>query len=252
MDTVNSYFESLDWDKRIIEILPRFRSFVNHSGMFLEKTLETAIQRIIRVPDTALPKELGQHPDVQTVLDRDLKANLYLLKNFAADQASCQGVLNSRSLAVLRKSIDYLLKDIIRQQGRAVRRADSTEPFQFFSFALPLAEDRQPAKLKVYFPKKENGRPEQGFRISLLLSLDRLEELRTDLHLLNQDLKVTFFTKSQQACAKIQKYQMDLQRLLTPLFRQTVLRVVVSEKKIADFIQEDVQSVGDRRVDLRI
>ena len=93
---------------------------------------------------------------------------------------------------------------------------------------------------------------QQGFQISLLLAMDRLGDIRTDLYLLERDLSVTFFVKDQTARSRILKYQTDLQHLLNPFFNQTLLRVVISEKKIDDFEQEDAQIANDRRVDLRI
>jgi hypothetical protein len=165
---------------------------------------------------------------------------------------SDQRALDSGSSGILRKSIEFLLGDINRQQGRAVRLSDSTDPFQMFSFCLPLSQDRQPAQLKLYYPRKQKTGSKQGFQISLLLSMAHLGDLRTDLYLLDRDLSVTFFVKTQTACSKIQHYQTDLQHLLSPFFDQTVLRVVVSEKKIDDFEREDIRIENDRRVDLRI
>lgn len=163
-----------------------------------------------------------------------------------------QKEINAKSLVSLRKRIDFLLSDIIQQQGRVIRPNDSAEPFQLFSFTFPLTEDRPPAQLKMYYPKKQQDGSNPGFRVSLLLALDRLGELRTDFFLLDRDLSVTFFVKSQLAYRKIMQYQMDIQQLLNPLFNQTVLRVVVSERKIDDFEREDVQIAGEQRVDLRV
>ena len=69
---------------------------------------------------------------------------------------------------------------------------------------------------------------------------------------LDRDLTVTFFVKNQTARSKIEQYQTDLKHLLNPFFNQTLLRVVISEKKIDDFEYEDVQIADERRVDLRI
>lgn len=251
-DMLNRYFESFDLEKRLPEILPRLKSYVNHSGFFFEKQLETAISKHIDASDAAPSKHLGQHADIQALLRRDLKANLYGLKNFAEDDTAVRKALDAGSLVTLRKSIDFLMNDITGQQSRAVRQSDSAEPFQLFSFSLPLAGDNQSARLKIYYPKKQNDGSRPGFQISLLLCMDLLGEFRTDFYLLDQDLSVTFFVKNQSTRARIQQYQMDLQQLLSPLFNQTILRVVVSEKKVNDFEQEDVQISGDRRVDLRI
>ncbi len=252
MELLSAYFESIDPEKPTTEIPSRLRAYAKNSGVFFEKMLETAIQHIRHVPDSSVPGQLGRHPEVRTILNRDLKAILNMLKNGVNDDPSFQRALDSGSAGILRNSIEFLLGDIARQQGRAVRLADSTEPFQMFSFCLPLSQDRQPAKLKLYYPRKQKAGATQGFQISLLLSMDHLGDIRTDLYLLDRDLSVTFFVKTETAHSKIQQYQTDLQHLLSPFFDQTILRMVISEKKIDDFEREDIWIANDRRVDLRI
>ncbi len=252
LNALNAHFESFDLEKIITEMMPRLKSYIDNSGIFFEKMLENAILKLIDQIDTGLPKQLANHPDVQTILGRDLKANLLTLKNIAEDEASLQKAFDVRSLATLRKAVDFLLADITGQQGRAAKQLDSAEPFQVFTYALPLAEEKQAAKLKIYYQKKRNAGSKKGFQISLLLSMDRLGDLRTDFYLLEKDLTVTFFVKDQSTKTKIQENYLELPELLNPLFNQILLRVIVSEKKIKDFDREDVQISSDRRVDLRI
>jgi len=116
---------------------------------------------------------------------------------------------------------------------------------------LPLKEDAQTARLKVYYQKKKSG-PDQGFRISLLLSLDRLGDLRTDFFLLDKDLTITFFVQREAIQDRIQQNLPELQKFLDGFFNQILMKVVVSEKKISDFDYEDIPDTGDRQVDLRV
>jgi hypothetical protein len=51
---------------------------------------------------------------------------------------------------------------------------------------------------------------------------------------------------------KIQENFLELQEILHGFFNQILLKVIVSEKKVADFDREDFQVAGDRQVDLRI
>ena len=189
---------------------------------------------------------------MQSVVERDLKANLLVLKNFVEDEASLQKAFDARTTTTLRRAVDALLADITAQQGRAVKQLDSAEPFQVFTYALPLDEEKQAAKLKIYYQKKQRAESKKGFQISLLLSMDRLGAVRTDFYLLEKDLTVTFFVKNSSTKIKIQENIPDLQEFLNPFFDQTLLRVIVSEKKIKDFDHEDLQTTSDRRVDLRI
>ena len=43
-----------------------------------------------------------------------------------------------------------------------------------------------------------------------------------------------------------------MQEFLNPFFNQTLVRVIVSEKKIKDFDHEDVQTTSDRKVDVLV
>jgi hypothetical protein len=238
--------------KVMSEAVPRLKSYVDNSGIFLEKMLESVITKLIHESEAASSGQLAGHPDVQTIVERDLKANLLLLKNFADNEAALQKAFDGASLATLRKAVDFLLADISGQQDRAVRQQDSTEPFQVFTYVLPLEDEKQAAKLRIYYQKKQKTGSKKGFQISLLLSMNPLGELRTDFYLLEKDLTVTLFVKDRSTKTKIQENYLDLLKLLNPFFNQALVRVVVSEKKIKAFGQEDLQTTSDRRVDLRI
>jgi len=252
LESLNSHFESFDLMKVMSEAVPRLKSYVDNSGIFLEKMLESVITKLIHESEAASSGQLAGHPDVQTVVERDLKANLLLLKNFADNEAALQKAFDGASLATLRKAVDFLLADISGQQDRAVRQQDSTEPFQVFTYVLPLEDEKQAAKLRIYYQKKQKTGSKKGFQISLLLSMNPLGELRTDFYLLEKDLTVTLFVKDRSTKTKIRENYQDLMKLLNPFFNQALVRVVVSEKKIKAFGQEDVQTTSDRRVDLRI
>jgi len=174
------------------------------------------------------------------------------LKSLMDNKEALQKFFTPRALANLNNSINSLLSDITHQQGRAVAQLDSAEPFQVFSFALPLKEGAQTTRLKVYFQKKQKSGANKGFRISLLLSLDRLGDLRTDFFLVDKDLTINFFVKEDSSKVKIQENFLELQELLHVFFNQIVLKVSVSEKKVIDFDHEDFQVNGDRQVDLRV
>jgi len=252
LESLNSHFESFDLMKVMSEAVPRLKSYVDNSGIFLEKMLESVITKLIHESEAASSGQLAGHPDVQTVVERDLKANLLLLKNFADNEAALQKAFDGASLATLRKAVDFLLADISGQQDRAVRQQDSTEPFQVFTYVLPLEDEKQAAKLRIYYQKKQKTGTKKGFQISLLLSMIPLGELRTDFYLLEKDLTVTLFVKDRSTKTKIRENYQDLLKLLNPFFNQALVRVVVSEKKIKAFGQEDLQTTSDRRVDLRI
>jgi hypothetical protein len=252
LEGLSSHFETFDLKKVIAEVMPRLKFQVDNSGIFFEKMLGSVIAKLMHESETTSARQLANHPDVQTIVKRDLKANLLILKNFVENEASPQKAFDSRTMTDIRKAVDVLLTDITNQQGRAVKHLDSPEPFQVFTYALPLEEEKQAAKLKIYYQKKQNSGSKKGFQISLLLSMDRLGAVRTDFYLLEKDLTVTFFVKDPSTKTKIQENCSELQEFLNPFFNQALVRTIVSEKKINDFDHEDEHTTSDRRVDLRI
>ena len=249
---LSAHYEPIDLTEVITKLMPRLKAYLENAGIFFEKSLENSILKSLESSESVTPKQLADLPDVKQILDRDLKANLMALKSLMEDKEALQKFFAPRILATLNNSINSLLSDITHQQGRAVAQVDSAEPFQVFSFALPLKEGAQTARLKVYFQKKQKSSANKGFRISLLLSLDRLGDLRTDFFLLDKDLTIIFFVKEDSVKVKIQENLLELQELLHVFFNQILLKVSVSEKKVIDFDREDFQDTGDRQVDLRI
>jgi len=69
---------------------------------------------------------------------------------------------------------------------------------------------------------------------------------------LEKELKVTFFVRDRHTKTQLRQHCAELEELLRPFFDQLSLQFVVSEKKIKCFEHEDIHSVGDRKVDLRI
>jgi hypothetical protein len=251
LNWLNYHYETFDLGKNVTKLIPQLKAYLENSGVFLEKYLEDSILKSLGSSESVTPKQLDDLPDAKKILDHDLKANLMAMKFFMDDREALQKFFSPRALATLNNSINSLLSDIIHQQGRAAGHLDSVEPFQIFSYVLPLKEDEQTARLKVYYQKKKSG-TDKGFRISLLLSLDRLGDLRTDFFLFDKDLAITFFVKEDSVKAKIQENFLELQKLLHGFFDQILLKVIVSKKKVADFDHEDRQVSGDSRVDLRI
>jgi hypothetical protein len=252
LNRLNTYYEPIELKEGIAKLIPRLKSYLENSGVFFEKNLENSILKDLVSPVDTPQKSIADRPDLKHILNHDLKANLLALKFLMEDGQALQKLFNDRSLATLNKSIYSLLDQIIQQQGRAVSQLDAAEPFQVFTYLLPLKEEEQSARLKVYFQKRRNAGSKEGFRISLLLTLDRLGDLRTDFYLLDEELSITFFVKDDSNRADIQNNLPELHELLHGFFDQIRLNVIVSEKKVMDFDREDLQIAGQRRVDLRV
>jgi hypothetical protein len=249
---LNDHFEPVDLKEVVAKLIPLLKSYLKNSGVFFEKFLENVILKSLGNLESEPQKSWADRPEVKHIVARDLKANLLTLQRLSEEKGALQKLFNPKALAILNSSVNRLLADITHQQGRAVGQADSAEPFQVFTYVLPLKEREQAVSLKVYYQKKRKSGSQKGFRISVLLSLDRLGDLRTDFFLLEKDLTITFFVKEDPAKIKLQENFPVLQGLLHDFFNQILLEVIVSEKKVTDFDCEDLQFASDRRVDLRI
>ena len=250
--SLTTYYEPIDLTKEITSIVSRLKSYLENSGTFFEKSLEHLLLNSIGSTDPLPSKHLANLPAIKHLFGRDLKANLLALNVLIEGREELQKLFPLRVLASLKNSIRILLKDIIQQQGRAIARMDTLDPSPVFEYLLPLESEGQTAKLKVYYQEKRDSASKKGFRISLLLSMDRLGDLRTDFLLLDDDLTVTFFVQKNSIKDTIQQNIPELQKLLEGSFDQILMKVVVSEKKVSDFDSDHFQPAGDRQVDLRV
>jgi hypothetical protein len=249
---LNSYFEPFELKEIMAELLPRLKSHFDNSGIFFEKSLERIISQALEEKDGPPTKSLADLSEIKAVFSRDLKPNLLLLQHFLEGKETLQKIFDPNTLAVLKGAVDSLLADITRQQGRAVTQLESTDPFQVFVYTLPLKEGDQAAKLKIFYEKKQKSGLKEGFQISLLLSMNRLGDVRTDFFLLGNDLNLTFYVTEPSTKIAIQDNFRELDDLLHGLFDQVQLKVIVSDKKVKDFDRPDVQMTGNHKVDLRI
>ena len=191
--TLNAYFEPFELKEIISDLLPRLKSHYENSGIFFEKSLERTIAQIIAEKVGQSSQNLADRPEIKAIFHRDLKPNLLVLQQFIHQGGSLEKFFGPQTLAAMKAAIDTLLADIHQQQGRAVSLLDSNEPFQEFTFTLPLKEEEQTARLKVFYEKKQKPGSKKEFQISLLLSMDRLGDVRTDLILSGNDLRVTIY-----------------------------------------------------------
>jgi anti-anti-sigma regulatory factor len=252
LESLISYFEPLDLKKIITELISRLRSNFENSGIFFEKRLEKVIAQALDENAAGSGKKPADLPEVKALFNRDLKPNLLMLQHLVEEKDTLQKIFGPKALASLKSTIDTLLTDITFQQGRAINQLESADPFQVFTYTIPLKEGGQTAKLKVFYEKKQKSGSKKGFQISLFLSMDRLGDIRTDFVLLENDLNITFFVTEPSAKTRIQKNCSKLQVLLNGLFDHVQLKVKVSEKKVRDFDRPTLPAAGDRNVDLRI
>ena len=249
---LDDHFESIALTRNMEKWLPVLKSRLEDNGLFFEKKLADTIRLLADRSASDLARDLVRSPEIKKILTQDLKPILSMLKEYLSTADSISKILDAKSLASFRGTLDMLLADISNQQSRAINRHELSDPFQVFSFVLPLKEDQKKAQLKLYCPKKKQNGSRAGFKISLLLDMDRIGEIRTDFFLMKKDLSITFFVKDEASKKQFENHFNQISESLNSLFDYLVLKAVVSEKKIQEFHHEDLGPGDERQIDLRI
>jgi hypothetical protein len=249
---LDAHFESIALTRSMEKWLPVLKTRLEDNGLFFEKKLADTIRLLADRSTSDLARDLVGSPEIRKILTQDLKPVLLMLRQYLENPDSIFKFPDSKSLSSFKGTLDMLLADIVNQQSRATHKNELPDPYQVFSVVLPLKENRKKAQLKLYCPKKKQNGSRAGFKISLLLDMDRIGEVRTDFFLMKKDLSITFFVKNDFSKAHFDEHFDQIREPLNPLFDYLVLKTVVSEKKINDFHHEGLDPSGDRQIDLRI
>ncbi len=246
---IQSHFEPLNISSNISKLIPQLKSYIENSGIFFEKKLENAIENILSSFEKISVKQISQFPEIREILTQDLKPNLVILSKFFNNKEMMDQSSDKREIENIRGSIDRIINDIESQKNLAVNRKESTDQTQVFTHTLNLNKDEQKAKLKIYY-KKKKGDLKKGIRLSLLLSMDRMGEIRTDFFNVKNDLSITFFVTNDKIKKIIEDNIEKIKEELSRIFGNLVVNVIVSEKKIAQFSSEDLAIPSSKMVDL--
>lgn len=274
---ISTFFEPLettadsavqaDRTQALLKLVTQLQNHIRKSGIFFEKDLETAINKLMGKSGQNLKaKELVRLPEIRDILANDLKPNLLVLRAYLDRAVPLRLAEGADPLQMqmqnLKQLVDDILNNINNQQNSAVEKQTAQQPLpdreavQVFHFTLPLKESEKNAKLKVYYSKKQKGKEKgkKGTRLSLLLEMERLGDIRTDFYLVQKNLNITFFVKNHQVREKIQSHVPEVKENLEDWFDYLVLKVIVSERKITEFDTEDldIQVVTRRMVDVKV
>jgi hypothetical protein len=252
LTNLGAHFTALDLSPKLTHWLPQIKTFVENSGVFFEKGVADLIRDMVSRSDSGVIKDPAGDPRIQQIMVRDLKPILLTLKAYLETSEAMARIPDLKMLANIKSTFELLQADINNQQSRAVQKHESPEPFQVFSFTLPLKEKQEKALLKLYCPKRNQGETKAGFKISLLLEMGRIGEIRADFAQFEKDLSITFFVKDDAVKTRIENQYEEVRKPLASLFNYLVLKTVVSRKKIEEFHQVDLDFSSDRQVDLRI
>jgi hypothetical protein len=253
---IQGHFSTLMIQDNISRLASELKNYIEHSGIFFESKIKDALASLIEGSQQLALKNIKQLPDIEKIFIKDLKPNLLLLRDFLESRLESRAALADsekiQNPAKIKTAVDSLLTEIENQQKLVVKKQIQPDPFQVLTFLLPLKEKDQSAKIKFYYPKKQKDAAKNEFKISLLLNMDRMGEIRTDLLQRDKELNITFFVKDESNKNTLENNYAEIKSALNRLFEYTVLRTVISTKKIDAFQREDWILSEDKRVDVRI
>ena len=233
-------------------LVARVRAFVENSGIYFEKRLEQEIQNTQGRSATLAPAELGEQPKIRNLMIADMKPNLLILKSFLDSQPlELQGA-ERHMLETMKGLVQRALTHIEHQQIGATEKSVDPEVLQAFSHLLFLTDDPKKAQLKVYYARKGRDGAQKKPRVSLLLDMDPMGALRTDLWMVAKDLNITFFVPSPKIQTLIQREQHRIAEALQPSFNTVAVSVVVNANKIEAFDGEDLSLPNQRQLDVSV
>jgi len=233
-------------------LVARVRNFVENSGIYFEKRLGQAIIDLQARSASMTPAELARQPVIREIMINDIKPNLLILKEFLDAQPPDSRGAERHVLETLKSLVQRAVSHIAQQQLMATEKPLDPDLFQAFSHLLFLTDSHRNTRLKVYYAKKGRDDAPKNPRVSLLLDMDRMGTVRTDLWMVGKDLNVTFFVKEADVKAAIESEHHRIREMLNDTFNTVAVSVVVNQKKIAEFEGEDLTLPKRRQVDLSI
>ena len=249
---ISAHFGPMNIGKNSSNLGSQLKSYIENSGIFLEKKIENVIIKLFETNEKISPKELRESPEIRDIIRKDLKSNILILKNFFDRNGLMLKILGAKHLEAFKGTVERLLAEMVTQQGDITVRHDRLESAHALTYALPLEKSNQRAKLKVYYSKKNKETSEEGFKVSLLLAMDKIGQIRTDFFLKDKDLNITFFVNDRKIKEYVDDHSEKIVGSLRNHFKRLTLNVIISVNEIEEFEMKDPGVMSAGIVDLRV
>ncbi|MFO7601531.1 MAG: hypothetical protein R6X27_17275 [Candidatus Desulfacyla sp.] len=246
-----SHFEPMDMGKDVSQISGQLKKFIEDAGIFYEKKLEKMMEPFVQGRSEVPARSLGEISEIRSIVDKDLKANLLVLKEFLDAKDPALKTLDMKDPEGLRKTVEKFLEEITARQNDSGTRSRS-EPVQVYAYLLPMKELETDAKIKVYYSRKKRSTAKEGFRVSLLLDMEKIGQIRTDFFLNGRSLTVDFFVTEFPIKEYVGEHIDGLKTVLGDIFENVSVNVALSEKKISEFEFEDLTPLSTGLIDLKV
>lgn len=282
MQRISTLFDPLPLNRSVGQIAQYLKTIVEDGGLFFEKKLADAVlskdefspvfsqdrTRGTAVIPENMPEQTrsddihtGTRADTQadfqirTIVGRDIKGQLMILRDVLSashDSKALADILTEKETAFLRDTVQRLLTHVEGQQESAARRSGEGDIFQVVTHWIPVESQPAPVRLKVYYPHKKKAGEGRYQKVALLLDLDCLGMLRVDLSMVERMLRIDFYVQDEDIRLAIASEADEMAVSLKSLFEQVVITTHVSERKIAQFDQEDINTAAVGGIDIQV
>ncbi|NNF98275.1 MAG: hypothetical protein HKM93_02765 [Desulfobacteraceae bacterium] len=256
---------------RLDEVVTALKSIFIKDGSLKQADLEKAVLDMLSSKDRSTPaSQVKQAPntdspdkrivihsgdtadrgDIKALIRSDLKPNILMVQQFLENGSETRKYMDMKTAHRLTAALASMITEMDRQQDHAAERKGNAEPFQTMMYSLPVKSRDKLVNLHVYYPKKQKGTPVNP-KISLLLDLDRLGPVRSDLTLIQQDLDITFYVSGEKVKSEMQSHLGDISGALAGRFNHIGLHVIVSRRKIEQFEHEPFKPLDGKLVDIK-
>jgi len=158
-----------------------------------------------------------------------------------------------KDLKNIKQAVEKLLSGRAGQHDSTVGKIpQELEPSQIFTFALPFKEALEKGTLRIYYPARKTKDTKNGIRISLVLAMGRIGEVRTDFYYFKKNLDITFFVRNDEIKSIFQDHIEKIRASLQNNFNALSLNISISEDKIDAFDFENIITAGTGMVNLRV
>lgn len=199
------------------------------------RPIEGVVERLM---ETVAAARTNRSLPVHDILEK-ITVDLQQLRRFA-EQLYSSGSPAERMVA------DHLrqgLEQGIEQWGAEISaRKDAEAPVLMFEMTLPLEEGAGETRLKMFSRRRGDKRQPGHHRITLLLDMTRLGEMRIDLSLAEQRLAVGIYVADEAICRRLDSFLEQLTARLQDGFSEVTAQIAVTDVHLRAFEQQMTQA----------
>ena len=231
-------------NKNIKGLRIHLKNFMEKANIKVEKNVSEALLKFMEASKTLTDKESVNTNPIKDVILKKISPDLFILKDFFVNKKNQDLVLkffNIKTFERVKDTLNRLDSNIASYQNKSTEAPSTPKKFHAFVYDLPLTKNFKRATLKIYYPEKRREKTKEDFKISLLLEMDRIGNIRTDFffHKINNSLSLTFFVQDEAVKQYFEENINNVHQQIAPFFRALNLNVLISEEKIAQFDTEE-------------